>query len=215
MSGNGQRTLQQLVSGMIEAESGTIRLRGQPWPTGGAKTLLREGVGRIPEDRHRDGVVGDMGVWENMALERYDAPACQRFGLLKIGAFREKAGTLAKRYDVRFDNIDTPTRLLSGGNMQKLILARVLEREPGLILAAQPTRGLDVGAVAQIHGHLLDARERGAAILLISEDLDELFAISDEISVIYRGQLSAPVARADADLGRLGLMMAGEVQDAA
>ena len=215
VSGNGQRTLQQLVSGMLSPESGEMRLGDGPWPSGGTKDLVRRGVGRIPEDRHRDGVVGDMAVFENMALERYDTPACRRFGLLRIGAMRERAKALRERYDVRSDTIDTPTRLLSGGNMQKLILARVLEGEPGLILAAQPTRGLDVGAVAQIHGHLLEARGRGAAILLISEDLDELLAISDEISVIYRGRLAPPVARADADLGMLGLMMAGEAADAA
>ena len=214
VSGNGQRSLAGLVGGMLLPDEGRISLRGGAWPGADPKRLVREGVGRVPEDRHAQGVVGDMAAWENLALEGYDHPACRDFGLLRVGAFRRRAETLMRRYDVRGGGIDTPARLLSGGNMQKLILARVLEPQPGLILAAQPTRGLDVGAVAEVHRHLLAARERGAAILLISEDLDEILALSDEIAVIYRGRVSAPVERESVELGRIGLMMAGEAGDA-
>ena len=212
VSGNGQRSLAGLVAGTIQPTRGTLRLAGEPWPAGGPKALVQAGVGRIPEDRHRQGVVGDMSVWENLALEGYDSSAERRFGLLPLEQFRREAEHLIERFDIRCGDLDGPARLLSGGNMQKLILARVLERNPRLILAAQPTRGLDIGAVAAVHQHLLDARERGAAILLITEDLDELLALSDRVRVLYRGRLGPPHPRALIELGRLGLEMAGQAQ---
>jgi simple sugar transport system ATP-binding protein len=211
VSGNGQRSLAGLVAGTMRPTTGAMRLLGRAWPEGGPKALVRAGVGRIPEDRHRQGVVGDMTVWENLMLEGYDAPICRRFGLiLKLQHFRRKARALVERFDIRCGDLEGPTRLLSGGNMQKLILARVLERNPRLILASQPTRGLDIGAVAAVHRHLLDARARGAGILLITEDLDELLQLSDRVRVIYRGRLGPPHPRAGIDLGRLGLEMAGQ-----
>jgi len=214
VSGNGQRSLAALVAGTLAVDAGTLRLDGRPWPGGGPKALIRAGVGRIPEDRHRQGVVGDMTVWENLALEGYDARACRRLGLLNLDAFRQKAKALVGRFDIRTSSVETRARLLSGGNMQKLILARVLERSPRLILASQPTRGLDIGAVAAVHRHLLNARERGAGILLITEDLDELLALADRVQVLYRGRLGPARPRAEIELGRLGLEMAGQNPDA-
>jgi general nucleoside transport system ATP-binding protein len=213
VSGNGQRSLAGLIAGTTPPARGQLWLDGRPWPTGGPKALVAAGVGRVPEDRHRQGVVGDMTVWENLALEGYDAPICRRFGLLNLEAFRRKAKALIERFDVRCSGVDSPTRLLSGGNMQKLILARVLERSPRLILASQPTRGLDIGAVAAVHQHLLDARERGCGILLITEDLDELLQLSDRVRVLYRGRLGPPRLRAEIVLGKLGLEMAGQDPD--
>ena len=211
VSGNGQRSLAGLVAGTIRPTTGTLRLLGRPWPKGGPKALVRAGVGRIPEDRHRQGVVGDMTVWENLMLEGYDAPICRRWGVfLKLHHFRRKAKNLIERFDIRCGDLEGPTRLLSGGNMQKLILARVLERNPRLILASQPTRGLDIGAVAAVHRHLLDARARGAGILLITDDLDELLQLADRVRVLYRGRLGPPHQRAEIDLARLGLEMAGQ-----
>ncbi|HRY23034.1 MAG TPA: ABC transporter ATP-binding protein [Geminicoccaceae bacterium] len=210
VSGNGQRSLAGLVAGTLLPDRGSLRLAGAPWPTGGPKALIAEGVGRIPEDRHRQGVVGDMTIWENLALEGYDAPDCRRFGLLDLARFRRRAQALRERYDIRGGGSETPARLLSGGNMQKLILARVLEPGPRLILAAQPTRGLDIGALAEVHRHLLDARARGAAILLISEDLDELMQLADRVAVLYRGKLGPARPRAGLELARLGLEMAGQ-----
>jgi simple sugar transport system ATP-binding protein len=215
VSGNGQRSLAALVAGTLAASRGRLQLGGAAWPAGGPKALVAAGVGRIPEDRQRQGVVGDMTLWENLALEGYDAPACRRFGLLNLAAFRQKAKALAERFDIRGGGIERPTRLLSGGNMQKLILARVLERSPRLILASQPTRGLDIGAVAAVHRHLLDARARGAGILLITEDLDELLQLSDRVRVLYRGRLGPSRPRAAIDLARLGLEMAGQQATAA
>lgn len=214
VSGNGQRSLAGLVAGTLDPAAGSLRLLGRPWPEGGPKALVRAGVGRIPEDRHRLGVVGDMTVWENLVLEGYDAPICRRFGLfLKLRHFRRKARALVERFDIRCGDLEGPARLLSGGNMQKLILARVLERNPRLILASQPTRGLDIGAVAAVHQHLLDARQRGAGILLITDDLDELLQLSDRVRVLYRGRLGPPRRRAEIELARLGLEMAGQDPD--
>ncbi len=210
VSGNGQRSLAGLVAGTRRPDRGRLGLAGGLWPEGGPKALIARGVGRIPEDRHRQGVVGDMTIWENLALESYDRMACRRLGLLDPGRLRQRAQALRERYDIRGGGIDTPARLLSGGNMQKLILARVLEPEPRLILASQPTRGLDIGALAEVHRHLLAARARGAAILLISEDLDELMQLADRIAVLYRGHLGPARPRAGLDLRTLGLEMAGQ-----
>jgi simple sugar transport system ATP-binding protein len=173
------------------------------------------GIGRIPEDRHEEGVVPDMEVRENLVLEHPRDPAWQRLGLLRWAAIEAHAQALIRAYDVRCEGPRQRTRLLSGGNMQKLILGRVLERAPRLILADQPTRGLDVGAVTYVHDRLLEARRQGAAILLISEDLDELLALADRIAVIYRGRLSRPLATEATSLKELGLMMAGQERHAA
>jgi len=149
-------------------------------------------------------------VWENAALEDYRRPEAQRAGLMRRAVLRDRARRLVAAYDVRCPGPEARTRLLSGGNMQKLILGRVLERSPGLVLACQPTRGLDVGAVAEIHGRLLAARDRGAGVLLMSEDLDQLFALSDRIAVIYRGRLTRPWPAEHLTIRALGLMMAGQ-----
>jgi simple sugar transport system ATP-binding protein len=210
VSGNGQRSLAALVAGTIRPERGQLRFAGEAWPSGGPKEVVAAGVGRIPEDRHRQGVVGEMTVWENLALEGYDTPACRSFGLLRLDAFRRRAKALAERFDIRCSGVESATRLLSGGNMQKLILARALEPMPRLILASQPTRGLDIGAVAAVHRHLLDARARGAAVLLITEDLDELLQLSDRVRVLYRGRLGPSRRRAEIELAALGLEMAGQ-----
>ena len=147
-----------------------------------------------------------MRVWENIALESQNDFSM----LLPIAAMRRRAEELRDKFDIRCRTIDATTRLLSGGNMQKLILARVLETNPRLIVASQPTRGLDIGAVTGIHELLLKARGDGAAIVLISEDLDELLSLSDRLAVMYRGRLSYALGREDVDLENLGLMMAGQ-----
>lgn len=172
--------------------------------------MVRQGVGRIPEDRHREGIVGEMAVWETVMLEDYYRAPYQRFGLLQRDAARQRAEAVIRNYEVRCPGPDAVTRLLSGGNIQKLILGRVLDREPGLILANQPTRGLDIGAVTYVHEQLLTARKRGAGIILISEDLDELLTLSDRIAVLYRGRLSDPQPVEEVTIRGLGLMMAGQ-----
>jgi simple sugar transport system ATP-binding protein len=155
-----------------------------------------------------------MTVWENLISESLREPPVSRWGfLLDKRAARRRAAKLIADYDVRCKGPDAETRLLSGGNMQKLILARALSRDPKLILANQPVRGLDEGAIAYVHEQLLAARKGGAGILLITEDLDELLALADRVAVIYRGHLSPCYAVKDVSVPMLGLMMAG--QDAA
>ncbi|MEQ9607804.1 MAG: ABC transporter ATP-binding protein, partial [Kiloniellaceae bacterium] len=171
--------------------------------------MQRRGVGRIPEDRHAVGVVGDLPVEENFILE---ASGDRRFcdlGILKGRVIRRHARDLIERFDIRGADPTTTTRALSGGNMQKVILARVLSAKPRVILANQPTRGLDVGAAAKVQELLFEARAGGAGIILISEDLEELLQVSDRIAVLYQGRLSTPVPAEEADLTALGLLMSG------
>ena len=157
------------------------------------------------------GVIGAMTVWENLSSEDIRKPPASRWGIvIDAPAARRRAEELIEAYDVRCKGPDAETGLLSGGNIQKLILARALSREPKLILANQPVRGLDEGAIAYVHERLLAARQGGAGILLITEDLDELLALADRVAVIYRGALSASRAVGDVTVPELGLMMAGQ-----
>ncbi|MGI9393439.1 MAG: ABC transporter ATP-binding protein [Boseongicola sp.] len=207
ISGNGQTALANLISGLAEATSGSIHIDTDEITKPSAEAMVRAGVGRIPEDRHREGIVGAMSVAENMVIERLNDAEVQSRGLLRRDAIRRNAEKLASSYDVRGPGVTARARLLSGGNIQKLILARVFERAPRLILANQPTRGLDMGAAAEVGRRLLEARERGAGVVLISEDLDEILGLADRIMVIRDGNLVAAETR---DRERIGLMMAGE-----
>jgi len=209
VSGNGQTTLARVISGLETLISGSAELEGTALRHTSARTMIDSGLARIPEDRHHDGIVGAMNVSENLAIETIRKPENQRFGLLRFSAMREKARQLIKAYDIRCQSEDSPARLLSGGNIQKIVLARTLEAEPRVVLAAQPSRGLDVGATYDVHQRLLAARERGAGVILISEDLDELMRLSDRIAVIHRGHLSAAEPTETLDRGTLGLRMAG------
>jgi simple sugar transport system ATP-binding protein len=207
VSGNGQSALAGVIAGTVAPAAGAVTLDGKPL---GAtpQASIAAGIGRIPEDRHHEGIVGALSIAENLALETLGG------GFLRFGAMREKAEAAIRDYDVRCPGPDAPIRLLSGGNIQKVILARVFERAARVVLANQPTRGLDVGATAEVHRRLLEARERGVAIVLISEDLDELLALSDRIAVIARGRLSAATAVESVTKERLGLMMAGHAEAA-
>lgn len=156
------------------------------------------------------GSIADMSITENVISESYRLRRLSKNGIMNWPAARALSQSLIEAYDVKCPSADTPIRLLSGGNMQKLILGRALSGEPLVILANQPARGLDIGAVAYVHERLLEARARGAAILLISEDLDEVLRLSDRIQVIFRGRLSEAVPRAQAGVQEIGKMMAGE-----
>ena len=173
------------------------------------RAMVASGVARIPEDRHAEGLIGDMTITENVVSETYRSPALSRFGLIDWRKARTRAEDIIGAYEVKCPSPDVPVRLLSGGNMQKLILGRVMAEGPKLVLANQPTRGLDVGAVSYVHARLLEARSKGAAILLLSEDLDELLSLSDRIAVIYRGRLSPLRDRRETTIADLGLLMAG------
>ncbi|WP_419787134.1 ABC transporter ATP-binding protein [Pseudodesulfovibrio sp.] len=209
VSGNGQAQLADLLSGLIEPESGEIIIHGELVDHPSPAAMIAQGVGRVPDDRTGTGLVADMTVMENLSTECYRMPGYSRRGLLNFKGLASRAKQLIQSFDVRCPGIDTPVRKLSGGNMQKLILARVLSGAPSVIMVNQPTWGLDVGATAYVHQQLLDAASRGAGVVLISEDLDELFQMADRIQVIYQGSLSAPVPTAEVDRAELGLLMAG------
>ncbi|WP_454766377.1 ABC transporter ATP-binding protein [Cupriavidus campinensis] len=212
VSGNGQVTLAELMSGMLAPSSGSVTVEGVDLPAE-PRRWIAAGVARVPEDRHAEGAVGDLAVWENAVAEQLGNPAFVRAGVIRSGPARRFAAGLVRKFDVRGAGIDAPTRTLSGGNMQKLILGRALSvrgaQTPRLVIASQPTWGLDIGAVAYVHRQLLEAAAAGAAVLLISEDLDELLSLADRIAVIHGGRLT-PVRPASAwSLGTLGLAMAG------
>jgi len=209
VAGNGQRTLANLLSGLTTADTGDVEILGTTGRAD-ATALVRRGVGRIPEDRHATGVISEMPLWENLISEDRRSAEIARAGfVIDKGRALDRAAKLIEEFDIRCEGPEAETRLLSGGNMQKLILARVLSRGPRFILANQPVRGLDEGAIAYVQSRLLQAREQGAGILLVSEDLDELFALSDRIAVIYHGQLMAQRATADLMVEEVGLMMSG------
>ena len=217
VAGNGQQALAGLLFGLHSPSAGRIELHGETLASK-PRDWVRAGVARIPEDRHAVGVVTDLPIWENAVLERFTTPTFSRGGLLRRGAAQAHARTLIERFDVRgtqAQGVATPTAALSGGNMQKLILGRALTGDPRdpkppvLIVADQPTWGLDVGAVAYVHQQLLDACAQGAAVLLISEDLDEIFAIADRIAVIHHGRLTTAKPVTEWTLASIGLAMAG------
>jgi simple sugar transport system ATP-binding protein len=216
VSGNGQAALAGLLSGTESPVSGSYTVQGKAvggqWSPAQA---LAAGIARIPEDRHAVGTIGDMSVTENVIAERYATSRFSRHGFLDWTAARKFAEQLISDYDVKCPSPEARIRLLSGGNMQKLILGRALDPEPAVILANQPTRGLDVGAVGYVHARLLEARARGAAILLISEDLEEILALADRIVVISKGHLSAPSSRGERSVRDIGELMAGHRERAA
>lgn len=211
VSGNGQTALSDILSGLLSPASGNLLIKGEPAPARWTPArALAAGLGRIPEDRHKTGTIADFTLTENAVLEVHDRPPFARHGWMDWTAARDHTAAIIQKYDVRCPSPDTHIRLLSGGNMQKLILGRVLEAAPSVILANQPVRGLDIGAIAYVHGQLLAARDRGAAVILISEDLDEVMQLSDVIHVISQGRLSPPIPRGTASVADLGLWMAGQ-----
>jgi simple sugar transport system ATP-binding protein len=209
VSGNGQTALAALLSGLVAPSAGTFLIDGRRVETVAPGAVVALGVGRIPEDRHTEGAVGAMSIEENIALEAFRQARFQRGGFLRAGAIRAHAEAAIAAYDIRCPGPGAAIRQLSGGNMQKAILARALDGEPRLILANQPTRGLDVGAVAEVHRRLLAARMRGAAVVLVTEDLDELFELSDRIAVMFRSRLTPARPAEVLTMKALGLMMAG------
>ena len=210
VSGNGQGTLAALFAGLVAPTTGVLTIASQRIDRPSPAAMIRHGVGRIPEDRHRDGTVGSLSIAENLALERLRGRSTQKLGFIRRNALRERAERAIVDYDVRCPGPEAPVRLLSGGNIQKVILARVFEGQPRIVVAHQPTRGLDVLATAEVQRRLLEARSRGAAILLIDEDLDQLMALADRIAVLHAGRLTRTYPVAELDQRRIGLMMAGE-----
>jgi simple sugar transport system ATP-binding protein len=208
VSGNGQAPLAALLSGVLSRTAGDLILFGKNVGNLDVADVVAADIGRIPEDRNKEGAIGEMAIWENVVLERL--PAFSRAGMVDRKAGVTFAREIIDAFDVRGGAPRSRTRLLSGGNMQKLILGRNLQQRPRILIAAQPARGLDEGAVAAVHARILEARRQGTAVLLISEDLDEVIALADRIQAIVGGRLSPPVDAGDVDARRLGLMMAGD-----
>ena len=211
VDGNGQEELCEILAGLQEPESGSVKIDGKAVTGRGAREYIREGVGYIPADRKGVGLVANLNVIENMALKGYDAPPMSKHGFFMdwayITDFTEKR---VKAYDVVLPALSAPVRVLSGGNLQKLMLSREISDTTKIIIAVQPTWGLDIGAADFVHRRLLEARAAGAAVLLVSKDLGELTSLSDRIAVMYRGRVSGTVDKPSAsDIEALGLLMAG------
>ncbi|HEY80965.1 MAG TPA: ABC transporter ATP-binding protein [Anaerolineae bacterium] len=210
VSGNGQTELAEALYGLRPIEKGRIRLYGKDMTQASTQDIIRQGVAHIPEDRHKEGSVGNMSLSENLIMKNYRQPPMARGPLIDWRYVRNFARNLIQRFNIIAPGIQTKARLLSGGNLQKLILARELSSEPGLIIAMHPTQGLDVGATESVRKQLIAEREKGAGILLISEDLDEVMQLSDRILVIYEGEIMGETPADRADRNEIGLMMAGE-----
>ena len=215
VSGNGQSELAQAIAGLRPVQQGSVGIDGADVTGRHPRRVRDAGLSYVPEERMRDGVIGMFSVAENLVLLNQGSEEFCRRGFLRLGAIRQHCRDLVERFAVKTPGIDVPTSNLSGGNIQKLILARELSAEPKVILAAQPTRGVDVGAAEYIHGTLVAQKASGCATLLISEDLDEVLALSDRIGVMYEGRLMGVLDRADATVERLGLWMAGVAEGAA
>jgi simple sugar transport system ATP-binding protein len=210
VSGNGQRELAEVIFGLRPATAGTVSLEDQD-VTGKAPSKLNHlGMSYIPEERMVDGVIKEFSVAENMILQEHGQPPYSKLGVfLDPWAIKRCCADLIRNFSIRTPNQETMIKSLSGGNIQKLVMARELARKPRVLIAAQPTRGVDIGATEYIHQRLLEQRSSGTATLLISEDLDEILALADRIAVIYEGRIEGIVDRADAKIEDLGLMMAG------
>jgi simple sugar transport system ATP-binding protein len=209
VDGNGQTELIEALTGLVKAESGTIKLNGQEITNLPPRKIVEAGVGHIPQDRHKHGLVLDFPIGENMVLQTYYKPPYSKRGMLNFKAIYDKARQLIREFDVRTPDEYTKARALSGGNQQKAIIGREVDRNPDLLIAAQPTRGLDVGAIEFIHKRLIEQRDQGKAVLLVSFELDEVMNVSDRIAVIYEGKIIAIVDPKETTEQELGLLMAG------
>lgn len=211
VSGNGQHELAEAIAGMRPVESGQIILNTQDMTHHTPVQMTRAGVSYIPEERMIDGVIKNFTVAENLVLQDHGrAPFSWRGFWVNFKAIAHACEDAIRRYDIKTPSTTTMIKNLSGGNIQKLVLARELARQPNMLIAAQPTRGVDIGAIEYIHTCLLEERQRGVAILLISEDLDEIQALSDRILVMYEGQIVGEIHHTDnVSLEDIGAMMAG------
>ncbi|HKH30552.1 MAG TPA: ABC transporter ATP-binding protein [Gaiellaceae bacterium] len=209
VAGNGQRELAETVYGIRRAEAGRVRVHGKALRAGDPRAAIAAGVAHVPEDRLGTGLAPSLSIASNVSLKTYRSPPMSRGPLLLVRRMRERALALIRRYDVKAPGPDVPVRNLSGGNLQKLVLGREFDGEPRVLVAGQPTRGLDVGAIETVHAYLREAAAAGVAVLLFSEDLDEIRALADRIVVMYEGALVGELDPASASVEDIGLLMAG------
>ena len=210
IEGNGQSEFIYAVTGLEKPSSGTITLCGQDITKATIRSRSKMGMSHIPEDRHKHGLVLDYSLENNMVLQRYWDKQFQNAGFIKSGAVREYSDRLIEQYDVRSGQGSvTIARSMSGGNQQKAIIAREIDRDPQLLIAVQPTRGLDVGAIEYIHSQIIAQRDAGKAVLLVSLELDEVMNLSDRILVMFEGEIVGEFDPKTTDVQTLGLYMAG------
>lgn len=209
VDGNGQSELIEAITGLMKKNNGTITLNGKELSVLTPRKITESGIGHIPQDRHKHGLVLDFSIGQNMALQTYYKRPFSKYGFLDQNVIEKKASELIEEFDVRTPSMHTPARALSGGNQQKAIIGREVDRDPDLLIAAQPTRGLDVGAIEFIHKRLIEQRDKGKAVLLISFELDEILNVSDRIAVIFDGEIIAIVDPKTTTEQELGLLMAG------
>ena len=209
VAGNGQRELAETISGMRSPARGEIRVGGRKLRGGDAREAIRAGIAHVPEDRLHTGVAPSLSIASNLALKAYRGKRLAFGPLLKLRMIRSHASQLIDRYDVRGGGPALPARQLSGGNLQKVVLAREFEGRPRILVAASPTRGLDVAAIETVHRYLREAAEGYVGVLLISEDLDEILALADRVAVIYEGAIVGERDAGSATVEEIGLLMAG------
>ena len=209
VAGNGQRELAEVLTGLRKATAGTVTVLQCDVTNCSPRKIIGEKVGHVPEDRLGMGLVPNLPVSDNVIMKSYKERPISAGPFLSGGAIRQFARNLVEQFQIATPSVQTPVRLLSGGNLQKTLLAREISISPRLMIAMHPTRGLDVGATEAVRRLLLDQRKEGAALLLISEDLDEILELADRILVLYEGEVQGIVPAKDADVGVIGLMMAG------
>jgi simple sugar transport system ATP-binding protein len=209
VSGNGQRELAELIAGLRRATKGRLTLDDLDITGWEPDQRLAHGLAYIPEERMRDGVIRELSVEENLIIEDHGRPPFARGIFLNFARIAQHVDRLITEFEIKTPSRSTPLRNLSGGNIQKLILARELAKRPSVLVAAQPTRGVDIGSTEYIHRRLVEQRATGTATLLISEDLDEVLNLSDRLAVLYEGRVMGILDREEATVERLGLMMAG------
>lgn len=209
VAGNGQSELEEVITGLRRCTQGQVSIDGVDVTGWTPHAIGACGLAHIPSDRYRRGMLSDFTVTENLVLQRIGDEPFTRRGWLQWDQIRAEAETLVKKYDVRTPSTEINAGKLSGGNAQKMVLARELARKPGVLIAAQPTRGLDVSAIEYVHHQLIEERDAGVAILLISTELEEIFNLSDRIAVMYEGEIIGILDASKADIQTVGLMMAG------
>lgn len=209
VQGNGQTELVEVLTGLRPATEGDVRIMGTDVTNVPPRTITELGTAHVPEDRHKDGLVLSAPICDNLILCTYYQPPFARGVVMQEDKIVENAEARVKEFDVRTPSVFLPAESLSGGNQQKVIMARELSRPIKLLIAAQPTRGLDVGSIEFIHRRLVEKRDEGAAVLLVSSELDEIMALSDRIAVIYEGRIVATLPVEEAERAQLGLLMAG------
>ncbi|MFD0590291.1 ABC transporter ATP-binding protein [Paenibacillus sp. GCM10027627] len=210
VDGNGQTELIEAITGMRKIRSGDIRLQGASIANQSPRTVSEIGISHIPQDRHKHGLVLDFTVSENTVLQTYHRPGMNKLGVINTEAMEEMATRLVSEFDVRTPGIDTKVRSMSGGNQQKIIIAREIDKDPLVMIAAQPTRGLDVGAIEFVHKQLIALRDQGKAVLLVSFELEEILNVADRILVLFGGQIVGETTPETTNDQELGLMMAGK-----